>query len=61
MTGKLFRPHFEKSWGIDALIGLDFFRSFRVEINYSKGILISDLFGKGYSNGKKYGSRCGSI
>ncbi|MBI4211003.1 MAG: retroviral-like aspartic protease family protein [Deltaproteobacteria bacterium] len=26
--------HFEKSWGIDALIGLDFFRRFKVTVNY---------------------------
>jgi hypothetical protein len=31
--------HFEESWGIDALIGLDFFRRFKVEIDYSKGII----------------------
>ncbi len=41
---EVFVSHFEKSWGIDALIGLDFFRRFRVEIDYSKGILISDYF-----------------
>lgn len=33
--------HFEKSWGIDALIGLDFFRKFKVEIDYSKGKILS--------------------
>ncbi len=33
--------HFEKSWGIDALIGLDFFRRFKMEIDYSKGVLIT--------------------
>lgn len=27
---------FEDSWGIDALIGLDFFRRFRTTIDYSK-------------------------
>lgn len=41
---EVFVSRFEKSWGIDALIGLDFFRHFRVEIDYSKGILISDFF-----------------
>jgi hypothetical protein len=30
------------SWGIDALIGLDFLRQFKVEIDYSKGVLTSD-------------------
>lgn len=32
---------FEESWGIDALIGLDFFRLFKVEIDYSHGKIIS--------------------
>lgn len=32
--------YFEESWGIDALIGLDFFRKFKVEIDYSKGKII---------------------
>ncbi|MBU0567771.1 retroviral-like aspartic protease family protein [bacterium] len=39
---KVFVSHFEKSWGIDALIGLDFFRDYRVTIDYSKGILITE-------------------
>ncbi len=44
---EVFVSHFEESWGIDALIGLDFFRRFRVEIDYSKGVLISErLFGR---------------
>lgn len=33
---------FEESWGIAALIGLDFFRRFRITIDYSKGILITE-------------------
>jgi len=33
--------YFEKSWGIDALIGLDFFRRFLVAIDYSNGFLIT--------------------
>lgn len=32
---------FEESWGIDALIGLDFFRQFKVEIDYSQGKLLT--------------------
>jgi hypothetical protein len=32
---------FEDSWGIDALIGLDFFRLFKVEIDYSNGKIIT--------------------
>jgi len=39
---EVFVAHFEKSWGIDALIGLDFLRLFKVEIDYSKGVLTSD-------------------
>lgn len=38
---EVFVSHFEKSWGIDALIGLDFLRQFKVEIDYSKGIITS--------------------
>lgn len=33
---------FEKSWGVDALIGLDFFRRFRVTIDYKKGELTTE-------------------
>ncbi len=32
---------FESSWGIDALIGLDFFRRFQLTIDYNNGLLIS--------------------
>ncbi|MFH0800645.1 MAG: hypothetical protein V2A66_10780 [Pseudomonadota bacterium] len=37
--------HFEKSWGIDALIGLDFFRQFRVTIDYKAGQIITESYG----------------
>lgn len=33
---------FEKSWGIDALIGLDFFRKFEVKINYKLGTITTE-------------------
>jgi predicted aspartyl protease len=36
--------HFEKSWGIDALIGLDFFRRFRVTIDYAQGAILSEPY-----------------
>ncbi|MBI2344297.1 MAG: hypothetical protein HYV02_08215 [Deltaproteobacteria bacterium] len=36
--------HFEKSWGIDALIGLDFFRQFRVTIDYQQGALTTESY-----------------
>jgi len=38
---EVFVSHFEPSWGIDALIGLDFFRRFRVTIDYSNGFLLT--------------------
>jgi hypothetical protein len=34
--------HFEKSWGIKALIGLDFFRQFDVRINYKLGQITTE-------------------
>jgi hypothetical protein len=39
---EVFVSHFEKSWGIDALVGLDFLRRFRTEIDYSRGILVTE-------------------
>ncbi len=33
---------FEETWGIDALIGLDFFRQFDVRINYKLGQIITE-------------------
>jgi hypothetical protein len=42
---EVFMSHFESSWGIDALIGLDFFRRFRVTIDYSNGILLTTPMG----------------
>lgn len=36
--------HFEKHWGVDALIGLDFFRRFRVTIDYQKGHPITEPY-----------------
>lgn len=33
---------FEETWGIDALIGLDFFRLFDVRINYKLGQIITE-------------------
>ena len=41
---EVFVSTFEESWGIDALIGLDFFRMFDVEIDYSKGLIITVPF-----------------
>ncbi len=36
--------YFDESWGIDALIGLDFFRKHIVEIDYSKGVIKTEKF-----------------
>jgi hypothetical protein len=33
---------FDESWGIAALIGLDFFRRFRVTVDYARGELICE-------------------
>lgn len=33
--------HFEKSWGVKALIGLDFFRRFEVRVNYKSGEIVT--------------------
>lgn len=38
---EVFVSHFEETWGIDALIGLDFLRLFRLEIDFSKGVLVT--------------------
>lgn len=35
--------HFEKSWGMDALVGLDFFRRFRTLIDYRAGHILTEL------------------
>ncbi len=40
---EVYVSHFEKSWGIKALIGLDFFRRFRVTVDYSRGQLVTEL------------------
>jgi predicted aspartyl protease len=34
--------HFDKSWGIKALVGLDFFRRFDVRINYKLRQIITE-------------------
>ena len=35
---------FEESWGIAALIGLDFFRRFRVTVDYKAGHLVTESY-----------------
>lgn len=39
---EVFASHFEEHWGVDALIGLDFFRQFRVTVDYSRGQLVTE-------------------
>ena len=46
---EVFVSRFEQSWGIDALIGLDFFRRFLVTINYQNGFLITSSYQKASS------------
>lgn len=41
---EVFVSHFESFWAMDALIGLDFFRKFRVSIDCSKGELVTEEF-----------------
>jgi len=36
--------YFEESWGVDALVGLDFFRENCVSIDYSNGVIGSEPF-----------------
>lgn len=35
---------YKNHWGIDALIGLDFFKKFRVTIDYQKGQLVTEAY-----------------
>lgn len=39
---EVFASRFEESWGVDALIGLDFFKRFRVTIDYKAGHLMTE-------------------
>lgn len=41
----VFVSHFENHWGVDALIGLDFFRRFRVTIDYQAGHVVTEQYG----------------
>ena len=41
---EVFVSHFEQSWGIDALIGLDFFRRFQVTIDYKSGFIVTSPY-----------------
>ncbi len=39
---KVMVSRFDPAWGIAALVGLDFFRRFRVTIDYGKGALVCE-------------------
>lgn len=41
---QVYVSHYEKHWGVDALIGLDFFRRYRVTIDYKVGHIITEPF-----------------
>ena len=41
---QVYVSHFEKNWGVDALIGLDFFRKFRVTVDYKTGQIITESY-----------------
>lgn len=41
---EVFASRFDESWGVDALIGLDFFRRFRVTVDYKKGQLVTEMY-----------------
>jgi predicted aspartyl protease len=41
---KVYVSHFEESWGIEALIGLDFFRRFKTTIDYQQGQLVTEAY-----------------
>lgn len=39
---KVYVSHFDKHWGVDALIGLDFFRRYRVTVDYGAAHIITE-------------------
>lgn len=39
---KVYVSHFDKHWGVDALIGLDFFRRYRVTVDYGTAHIITE-------------------
>lgn len=41
---EVYVSHFKKSWGVKALIGLDFFRQFCVTIDYKAGQIITEPY-----------------
>lgn len=41
---EVYVSRFDKSWGIKALIGLDFFRRFKVTIDYDNGVIVTEPY-----------------
>lgn len=41
---EVYVSHFDKSWGIKALVGLDFFQRFRTTIDYEKGEIVTEPY-----------------
>ncbi|MBI4223511.1 MAG: retroviral-like aspartic protease family protein [Deltaproteobacteria bacterium] len=39
---EVYISHFDKSWGIKALVGLDFFRRFRTTVDYKVGHIVTE-------------------
>lgn len=44
MDMQVYISHFERHWGVDALVGLDFFRCFKVTIDYNAGQIITESY-----------------
>lgn len=40
----IYVSQFDYEWGVDALIGLDFFKKFRVTIDYKQGLLVTESY-----------------
>lgn len=41
---EVYASRFEESWGIDALVGLDFVRQYRTTIDFESGVLTTECF-----------------
>ncbi len=41
---EVYVSHFDKIWGIKALVGLDFFRRFKVTVDYKAGHLVTEPY-----------------
>ncbi|MFH1874076.1 MAG: aspartyl protease family protein [Pseudomonadota bacterium] len=41
---EVYVSRFAKDWGVDALVGLDFFKLFKVTIDYKKGVIVTEPY-----------------